>query len=227
MWREFTRGSHFRERRLEQKVVGAHVQREALVVIRNEELAVELQLDAPALEFGAVLQPQHRQQDFVLQLRLQRRPVNVEVLCEPGRPAIGQHVLPPRVVLAYADMVRHDVEHEADAARLERICPGTELFVCPDLWIQLIVVGDVVPVRGAGTRLEYWGRIQMAYPHGGKVVDQPQRVGKTEARVELQPISREWPVSRIPCRKAVQRLRVIHPGHRRSRRIGEPAHRIP
>src|SRR5438270_5421429 len=58
----------FREGGIQKGTERTQVDREALVVVGNVELRVECQLDLPTLKFFAVLQPQHRQQDLVLEL---------------------------------------------------------------------------------------------------------------------------------------------------------------
>src|SRR3954469_2430864 len=97
------RRSHFGERRFEDRVQRAQIDRETLVVIAHEEFFIESQLDAPVLKLLTILQAEHREQQFILELRFQGRPIDIKILCKARRPAISEHVLPPWIMFADAD----------------------------------------------------------------------------------------------------------------------------
>lgn len=69
-------------------------------------------------------------EDLVLQLRLERIPVDVGGVCVGRVPTVGEHVLPLFVGRAHASVVGHNVEHETEprlhrrlAQRLESLPP--------------------------------------------------------------------------------------------------------
>ena len=100
-------------------VPGRH--RERAVVVADAEGAVpELQLELLVLQDTTILIPEHRQQDLVLQLGLDRLPLDVEEARVRRRLAVLQHVRPPGIAApGDAHVVRHDVHDLAHAMPLE------------------------------------------------------------------------------------------------------------
>ena len=94
-----------------------------MLVIKNTEfppLRIEHQPEIATLQHAAVLIIQNWDQDFALQLVLDRIPIDIEKLLISGRLAIFQNVQPPCVVAAHhAHVVRHDVEDLSHAMAMK------------------------------------------------------------------------------------------------------------
>src|SRR5689334_19390299 len=71
---------------------------EPAVVIADEESVIKPDFDISGIQFVAVRRPQHRQQDFIFQLWLQRIPINIKEAGVLRSPAVLEHILPPGVI---------------------------------------------------------------------------------------------------------------------------------
>ena len=92
--------------------------RQQLVVVADDEQAVAIgELQLLALEDGAVLIAEDRDEHFVGELVLHRMPFDVEEASEARARPVLEHVEPPRIRgLGDAHVIRHDVEHVPHAA---------------------------------------------------------------------------------------------------------------
>ena len=107
----------------EQHDVAPRIERQhAIEVVQDQRAIAEAKLQLAAFEHGAVLIAEDRQQHLVGQLRLDRRPVDVEeARVDRARPVL-EHVAPPVIALRLdAHVVRHDVEHEPHPRLRERV----------------------------------------------------------------------------------------------------------
>ncbi len=127
-----------------------------------------------------------------MHLRLQRPPVDIEVVCELRRLSVLQHVLPPRVrAVSHAHVVRYDVEHQSHAGLSQVAHDSAELVFAADLGIDLIVVGDVVAVHATGAGLQDGRRVQMRDAKRVQVRDELARVLEPESAMKLQTVCRQ------------------------------------
>ena len=103
--------------------IGARVDRQiGLPVAQKERAILVAQHQLAVLQHAAVLLAQDRQQHLVLQLGLQRVPVDVEERREARAGAVFEHIHPPAIgALADAHMIRHHIENLAHAARVQLI----------------------------------------------------------------------------------------------------------
>jgi hypothetical protein len=133
-----------------------------------------------------VLRAQHGQQDRP------GVPVDVEGVGVLGGAAPRQHVPPPGVGLrdVDADVVGHDVEHEAHPALVhggDERAPGV---LAPALARHPGRVDHVVAVVGARPGLQQRGRVERARAQVVEVGQQVQGVGERLLRRELDPVGR-------------------------------------
>ena len=166
--------------------------RQHRVEVADEEAAVlEDELQLAAVEHGAVLVAQDRQQHLVGQLGLHGAPVDVEGRRVGRGGAVLEHVEPPGVaVLRDAHVVGDDVDEQAHAARAQGGREALEGGLSAQLRAQPVVIGDVVAVRAARGRLEERRRVGVAHAEGVEIVDERRRVVEGEAGAELQAIGR-------------------------------------
>src|SRR6266850_78522 len=109
-------------RRSEDAWQSLRIQRQAPVVITHQKVCrrlVENQQQPPLLELLTVLIAKDGQEQLVTQFSLERLPINIKVISKCAGATILQHIPPPGVVLAYADMVRHDVENQSHTVCLQ------------------------------------------------------------------------------------------------------------
>ena len=144
------------ERDLQDVPIGAGRDRPfVLVVVEIKRAGFEPHLQLAALEHAPVLIAEDRQQHLVVQVGLQRPPVDVEIGRVDGARAILEHVHPPRVErLADAHVVRDEVEHLAHPVRVQLGHEGVVFLARTDRGVQLVVIGDVVAVQALGARLK-------------------------------------------------------------------------
>src|SRR5262249_30479198 len=129
-----------------------------LVVAEGEGPVGELQADLARLKHPAVLVFQERQENPVLQARIDRAPVDVEEGGEGRSGAVFQDVHPPDVArVADAHVVGHRVEDQAHAALAEGGGEGVKVVRAAQLKIETAVVADVVAVTAAGAGLQDGG----------------------------------------------------------------------
>jgi hypothetical protein len=129
-----------------------------MLVIPDAERAargVEAQRQLAAGQHRAIMRAEDRQQHLGAKLTALRRPVDVEEVGVERALARLEHVEPPVIVgLADAHVVGHEIEHEAHAARPQRIGEAHEIVPGADLGVDRIVIGDVVTVLAARPRLQ-------------------------------------------------------------------------
>ena len=151
-------------------------------------LSLAHELDLAFFEGLAVVPAEDRQQ----KAPAAALPVDVEELGVLRRAALREHVLPPGVVaVQHAQVVRHDVHHEAHAVAAQRVEQPAQVGLGADLRIDLAVVDDVVAVHAAWARLEKRRRVHVAHAEPGEVRHQSGRVRKAEALVELEAVRGE------------------------------------
>ncbi len=170
---------------------GLWINRQSRFVIRDHEaclLVIIGELNASLLQLFAILIAQDGQQQLVAQLRFQGVPVNIEVIRELGGAAIFQHVAPPRIVFRNGNVVGNNIEHQAHAMRLQLTGEAAEIIQGANLGVELIVVGDVVAVQAAGTRLEQRRGVNMGDAQALKVRHKLPRLLQAKARVKLQTV---------------------------------------
>ena len=135
----------------------ARVDRQLVLEVAQPERAVaEDQLQLPALEHVAVLIAEDRQQQLGVQLRLDRRPVDVEELRRRRARSVLEHVVPPRVgARADAHVVRARSRRRGGARGRATAATNASWAVgAAELGVDLVVVADVVAVRAARRRGE-------------------------------------------------------------------------
>ncbi len=110
---------------------------------------------AAALEHATILIGQDRQQNLIVQIGLERPPIDVEVgRIHRARP-VFEHIHPPMVErLANAHVVRDKIEHLSHAARAQLRDPRVVFVARTNCRIQLVVIGNIVAVQTFSARLE-------------------------------------------------------------------------
>ena len=165
--------------------------RQAVLEIPRRKAAlgrVELQLDLAGLQCLAVGSADDRQQNAAAGAVGQGIPIDVERNGVRRRLTPFEHAQPPRIVgEMHADMVRHEVQDQADIVLLQFGREALETFFTAQLGIELGVVDDVVAVRAAGTRLQERRGIQVRdaqrfeIGHDGSGVIEGEIAGELEA----------------------------------------------
>jgi hypothetical protein len=119
-------------------------------------------------------------------------PVNVEPVRVRRLPAEPQHVPPRRVLGGHLDpeVVRHDVDHDAEPGILGRRPQGAQTFLTTAVGVHPGHVCRVVPVWRSGRGLEQRGQVDRTHAELAQVVDQIGGVAEGEVAVDLQPVRR-------------------------------------
>jgi hypothetical protein len=109
------------ERDLENVAVGARGNGEFVIVIAKKKCAgLEMNLQLRAFQDASVLIPEDRKQDLVLQIGLERFPIDIEIGGVGGARPVFEYVHPPLVErLADAHVVRHEIDDLSHAMRME------------------------------------------------------------------------------------------------------------
>src|SRR5947209_14020593 len=129
------------------------------------------------------------QQHAVLQTRIRRVPVNVEVACKRRAGAVLKEVLPPRVLRARdAHVVRHHVNDEAHLALAQTARELDERALAARLRVDLRVVNDVVAVRASRARPQHRRRVAVGDAEFAEVFDERACLLEGEVAVELEPV---------------------------------------
>ena len=175
---------------LEDAVVGARRDRQhAAEVVRVERAVDVVQRDLLPLERRAVRVSENRQQHLVLELHLERMPVDVEKRRVLGAGAVLEHVLPPGIGrLRDAHVIGHQVDDVAHVMAAQRPHPAVVALAIAYLRIELRRIGDVVPVCAARHRPEVARCIAVRDAKAVEVVDDGGRIVEGERRVELEPV---------------------------------------
>jgi hypothetical protein len=134
-----------------------------LEVLEDQHPLAERELELAAFEDLAVLIAQDGQQQPIAQLRLHRRPFDVEERRGHGARAVFEQVAPPRVGRrADAHVVGDEVHHVAHALVGDGGREGVVRFASANLRVDLVVVADVVAVRAARFSREVRRRVDGA-----------------------------------------------------------------
>ena len=132
---------------------------------------------------------EERHQHLVMQLPLERRPIDVEVFGERRGEPPFEHVEPPCIVGAADDhVVRHEIQDVSHAAIGKHRAQMIKRSLIADVRIDRVVINDVVAVGGSRTRLEPWRAIEMRYAERAQIGHQARSIVEREAAIELQPI---------------------------------------
>ncbi len=179
--------------RIDRQHVIEIVQREAPVGVGQAQLA--------ALEHEPVLIAEDRQQHLVVQLVLDRPPVDVEAARRGRARPVLEHVAPPGVgARADGHVVRHEVDDQTHAVRAERGGEIVEARRAAEVGADRVVVDDVVAVAAPGARLQGRRDVAVADAEPVQIRHQRARGGEVEVGVQLQAIAR-----RRRTRRAVSR----------------------
>src|SRR5262249_37469048 len=89
-----------------------------------------------------------------------------------------------------ANGVGHEVEHQPQPARAECVAEAHEVVPVADLWVERIVIGDVVAVLAPRARLQERRGIDMADAERVEIRDDLEGVPEREARTQLEAIGR-------------------------------------
>ena len=150
---------------------------------------VELEHELARVELDAVLIAEHRHQQLLVQVAAIRLPIDVEPPRVAGVGAPLEHVEPQRVVgAADSHVIRHEVEQDLQPRGLERGDHRIELRCVAELRVQQVVRNDVIAVRATGPRFQDRRGIDMGDAEPLQIRSERRRGGKTELRVELQPV---------------------------------------
>ena len=194
------------ERRRKEPRVAAWIERQPVLSIEKRECAVSRVVRDPefaALEFAAIVIAEDRNEHFAGKIRIDRMPVDVEVVGERRRLAVLQDVHPPRIVAAHdRDVVWHDIRDLAHAMARELGCEALEILAAADLRVEGAVIDDVVTVAAAGASAQVWRAIDVTHAQRGEIRHQFGRPRKIEIAVQLQAVRRSARLvgSRSACR---------------------------
>lgn len=176
----------------EDEGVGTGIDREQVLVVANREGAlggVEGELQFPVFQNRPVVVAEEGEQHLVLQRRVHRVPVDVEVPRERRRLTMLQHIEPPPVVVAaHRHVVRHDVDDQAHAVPVERGDKGLELASAAELRVERPMLDDVVAVPTLRACLEQRRDIAVAYAERGEVGNYRGGGRKAEVAIQLQAV---------------------------------------
>jgi len=182
-------GLEARHARLEHLVVRLDREREAVVVVRDEEaVLVDVQPDLARLERVAVEPAEDGRQQPPVQGGVGVRPVDVEERA-PGRalPAL-QDVHQHPVARVVGHVVRDDVLDPAEAQLAGRAHKRLERRARAQLLVDLVRVDDVVAVQAAAPRLEHGRGVHGVDAQGGQVRQHLARGRDVERRRELETV---------------------------------------
>jgi hypothetical protein len=164
-----------------------------LVIIGETETTLIVgKANLSALQHLAVLLAKGGQQHLATQVRVDRRPVDVEEVGTAGHRAVLQDVHPPSVAhVADAHVVGHHVHQQAHAALQQRLAHMVQIRLAAQLGVDARVVADVVAVHAARSGRQNRRQVQVADAQPGQVVHQRRRLREGERAVELQAVRRQ------------------------------------
>ena len=166
--------------------------RKTVIVIPGAESPfrrLEAQHDLAALQYRAVLLAEHRQQYPAFQIFAQWVPIDVEIRRIGRKFAPFENIEPPGIVgAAHCHMVRHDIEDEPHALRLQGGGERSKFALRADLRVQPVVIDDVVAMSRAGARFHQRRGIDVADAEPREIGNQRGGVAEGEALVKLQPV---------------------------------------
>ena len=126
---------------------------------------------------------------------MQIPPVRVPIDVEPARVfgcwAPLQHIEPPRVIgAADANMVGYEIEHLPETAVAERRHHGTERRFVAELWVELAMVYNIVPMSASRPRFEVRRGVDVADAEPRQIVSESCGIPEPEPLMELQAVRR-------------------------------------
>ena len=165
--------------------------RHGVVVIVNQRAPVlNGYLDMLGFQFSAILVAQDGQQKLVAHGRLERLPIDVEILGVLRGMAILQHVLPPDGVVAHPHMVGDDIQQQTQPLPLQLRRESGKAFRSAQLWIEAVVARHVIAVRAVRAGFKDGRGVEVADAQLLEVAGNGLGVGKREVFVHLHPIGR-------------------------------------
>ncbi len=185
-------GLQLLQRERENLVVRARVDGQAVrVVVQVKTARLETDGEFALFEHAPVLVAEDGQEHLVVQLTLERVPVDVETLGGAGAGAVFEHIHPPAVGrLGDAHVVGHEIGHEAHAVFLEFGAHRVELLRGTHFRVEVVVIDDVVAVRAAGAGLEKRRAVEVRDAQRGEVRDDLARLVEGEPLVKLDAVGR-------------------------------------
>lgn len=155
-------------------------------VFEMKGAAVEAELQLSTLEHRAILIVKDRKQEFALQFGTDRIPIDVEVIRERRAGAVLEDVTPPLVrVDVESHVVWDEVEDVTHVPGGERIREGVVIRFGPELWIELLMVADVVTVEAAWTSPQNRRCVAIRDAESVQILDDGPTVGECEVPIEL------------------------------------------
>ena len=187
-----TRGCEPVERGLQDHGVGAGRDRQPRLEVAEKECAgLELQLEFAALEHAPVLVAENGKEHAVVEVALERMPVDVEMRRVDRALPVLQHVGPPCIDRRTdAHVVRDEIDDLPEAVLVQSGDELIKILARADGGIQLIVIADVVAMQAVRARAEKGRRIDVADPEIAQVRHEVARLAEGEVLVELQAIGR-------------------------------------
>src|SRR5205807_2311777 len=99
-----------------------------------------------------------------------RTPVDVEKTTVDGSFPILQNIQPPRIVAAHdRHVIRDNIEDHSHTVFAENAYKIVELFTSPNLWIERVVIDNVVSMKAAGAGLETGRKVTVTDAESGKI----------------------------------------------------------
>src|SRR5437870_6978087 len=89
-------------------------------------------------------------------------------------------------------MIGYDVENEAHSFFLQRIDKLIEFFQRTQFGIELGGIDYIVAMRAAGPRLQNRRSVKIRDTEIVQVIDDFNRIRKSEITIELKPVGRDW-----------------------------------
>ena len=180
LWRRATHRQQF--------APGARSQRPTVVVVRQTRQAIiDVQLQFARLQSLAIGVRQHADMhpEWVMQGQF-----DIEKMRILAERSMGEHMLPPRIIVSRRHVIRHDVDEYA-----EIVAPGAFDEALPSLLAAEILadparVGYIVAMHASGRRLQTRRQIHVADAEISEVrQDSPRRI-QGKVLVHLQTIRR-------------------------------------
>src|SRR5688572_8838187 len=102
---------------------------------------------------------------------------------------ILEHIHPPGVLGANANVIRHEVRNMPHTMRPQSGHEGLKVFARADLRIECVVIDHVIAMHAARPRAEVRRAVDVADAEIREVGDQRSSVTKSELRIELNAVS--------------------------------------
>src|SRR6516225_3024645 len=147
---------------------------------------IEAKHDFAILEDHAILIAEYREQHAALEVDPTSTPVDIEIGGEWRFLTPFEHIQPPGVVIStHAHMVRHEIEDQAHTMPMQRVDQCLEIRLAADLWVELVVVDDVIAMRRTGARLHDRRGVNMTDAECREIRNKAGCVAKREMAVKL------------------------------------------